>query len=42
VQNIALQQVIDTVVACGGPIDNGTKPEAVKWHDDKVRRQSVW
>ena len=24
------------IVAAGGPVDGGTKAEAVKWHDDKV------
>lgn len=35
-QGCSLDEVVAAVVASGGPQDNGTKAEPVKWHDDKV------
>jgi hypothetical protein len=31
-----LEDIATHVIACGGPVDSGTKPQPVKWHDDKV------
>lgn len=36
-QGCSLDEVAAAVITAGGPVDNGTKAEAVKWHDDKVR-----
>jgi hypothetical protein len=35
-QGCAVDDVIATIVKSGGPENNGTQAEAVKWHDDKV------
>ena len=35
-QGEVLEDIATQVTACGGPVDSGTKPEPVKWHDDKV------
>jgi hypothetical protein len=31
-----VDDVIATILKSGGPENNGTQAEAVKWHDDKV------
>lgn len=35
-QGCAVDDVIAVIVKSGGPENNGTQAEAVKWHDDKV------
>jgi hypothetical protein len=35
-KGVALTAVVTTIIAAGGPVDNGTKAEAVRLHDDKV------
>jgi Mn-dependent DtxR family transcriptional regulator len=37
VQGCAVEEVIAVIIKSGGPENNGTQAEAVKWHDDKVR-----
>jgi hypothetical protein len=39
-QGCAVDDVIATIVKSGGPENNGTQAEAVKWHDDKVGNTS--
>lgn len=36
----AVDQIIATICKSGGPENNGTQAEAVKWHDDKVGSKS--
>ncbi|KAI8475638.1 MAG: p25-alpha-domain-containing protein [Monoraphidium minutum] len=38
----AYEDVVRAVVTAGGPIDGGTKAEAVKWHDDKSLYTGVY
>ena len=33
-----MDEVVAVIVKSGGPENNGTQAEAVKWHDDKVRQ----
>lgn len=35
-QGCAVDEVVATILKSGGPENNGTQAEAVKWHDDKV------
>lgn len=35
-QGCAVDEVIAVIIKSGGPENNGTQAEAVKWHDDKV------
>lgn len=34
-----MDEVVATIIKSGGPQDNGTKAEACRFHDDKVRGQ---
>eukprot|EP00775_Hariotina_reticulata_P007754 gene7754-7953_t len=38
----SLDEVVAAVINAGGPVDNGTKAEAVKWHDDKSLYTGVY
>jgi hypothetical protein len=36
-QGCAYEEVVAAIVAAGGPVDGGTRAEAVRLHDDKAR-----
>ena len=39
-QGVSTEAFAHSLISAGGPVDNGTKAEAVRFHDDKVH--SSW
>jgi hypothetical protein len=41
-KEVAQHRVMELIAACPGPIANATKPDAVKFHDDKTLYTGVY